>query len=238
MTETEQQPNFNDVLFFMPKSVARRRLSEQLEEEQEKFDREHVPHLAPFAHKHINGVHVHKLRKYFIRTLDVNNDGVINWKDFEQAIETMVPRADAEGDSRLKMLRRSLEKDFEQYWHDLRETGDVNQDGNIDVEEWLDVMDEIVYHLKQEDKFPCWYEGLIKVLFRSHNFMDEHAVSRDEFIGMLGTWSFDEEPAGKAYDYITENGKKNMDYCLFLQFMKEFFTNSDQGHPVNCGLDM
>jgi len=222
----------------MPKSVARRRLSEELEEEQEKFDREHTVHLAPFAHKHITGVHCHKLRKYFIRTLDVNNDGVVNWADFKQAIESMVPLAEANKDSRLGVLRKSLEKDFQQYFADLREKGDVNQDGNIDIEEWLDVMDEIIYHLKKENAFPEWYEGLIKVLFRSHNFNNDRSVSRDEFTDMLKTWSFDEEPSGKAFDYITSNGAKNMDYNLFAQFMKEFLTNGEQGHPVNCGLDM
>jgi Ca2+-binding EF-hand superfamily protein len=237
-TETEQQPDFNDVLFFMPKSVARRRLSEDQEFEKEKFEREHVAHLTPWAHKHINGLDVHKLKKYFVHTLDVNNDGVINWADFEQAIEAMVPQADAEKNSRLKVLRKSLEKDFAQYFRDLCEKGDINQDGNIDIEEWLDVMDEIIYHLKKENTFPEWYTGLIKVLFRSHEFMDKDDASRDEFINLLSTWDFDGEPAGKAYDYITKNGEKKMDYPLFEQFMREFLTNNEQGHPVNCGLDM
>jgi len=239
-TQTEQQPDFNNVLFFMPKSMARRRLSEDQELEKEQCEREylHLAHITPYAHKHINGLDVHKLMKYFVRTLDVNNDGVINWADFEHAIEAMVPLAHAEQDSRLKVLRKSLEKDFAQYFRDLCEKGDINQDGNIDLEEWLDVMDEIVYHLRKENKFPEWYTGLIKVLFRSHEFMDSDDATRKEFIKMLSTWNFDEEPAGKAYDYMTKNGEKKMNYALFEQFMHEFLTNNEQGHPVNCGLDM
>jgi len=163
---------------------------------------------------------------------------VINWKDFELAIENMVPLAEANKDSRLNMMRRGLQKDFEQYFDDLRKEGDINQDGNIDLEEWICVMDDIIDQLKKDNTFPQWYEGLTKVLFRSQDFENDRDVGRDEFIDMLKTWNFEEEPAGKAFDYITQGGTKKMDNCLFSQFMKEFLLNDEQGHPVNCGLDM
>ena len=42
--------------------------------------------------------------------------------------------------------------------------------------------------------------------------------------------------AGKAFDFMTEGGKKKMDYGLFCEFIKKFLTNEEPNHPVNCGL--
>ena len=91
--------------------------------------------------------------------------------------------------------------------------------------------------------------------------LDDRDVLRDEFINMMLTWEIEEEAcksihsslpafcllkypswplvlilAGKAYDFITENGKKKMDYGLFCEFIKKFLTNEEPNHPVNCGL--
>lgn len=126
---------------------------------------------------------------------DTNNDGIVNWLDFEAAVEVdlilkriiiykktllllyilsyqkaIVPKEDAERNSRLKILRKRLEQNFQKYFWDLCEVGDANKDGNIDLEEWLDVMNDIIIHLKQNGKFPEWYEGLHKALFRSNEF--------------------------------------------------------------------
>jgi hypothetical protein len=72
---------------------------------------------------------------------------------------------------------------------------------------------------------------------------------------MLISWDIDESSAEKAYDFITEHGKKRMDcmsieksffvevlFILFLdnlfsEFMKKFFLNETPKHPLNLGLD-
>jgi len=180
---------------------------------------------------------LNKLKRYFSKTLDTNNDGVVNWSDFEAAIENMVPKEQAEKNSRLKILRKRLEQNFQKYFWDLCEVGDANKDGNIDMNEWLDVMNDIIAHLRTNHTFPDWYEGLHKALFRSCEFFDDRNVLRDEFINMLLTWDIDEEAAGKAYDFITEGGKKKMNYELFSEFMKQFFTNDTEGHAINMGMD-
>jgi hypothetical protein len=43
---------------------------------------------------------------------------------------------------------------------------------------------------------------------------DERAVSKSEFANMLLSWDIEEGAAEKAYDFITELGKKKMD-CKF-----------------------
>jgi len=193
--------------------------------------------MSSSLRKQINSVLHKKLCKYYALTLDTNNDGLINWSDFEAAIENIVSKEDAEKNSRLKILRKRLEQNFQKYFWDLCEVGDANKDGNIDLEEWLDVMNDIVLHLKEQNKFPDWYEGLIKALFRSHEFMDDRDVMKDEFVNMLLTWQIEETAGDKAYDYITQSGKKKMNYDLFVEFMKQFLMNDEQGHAVNCGLD-
>jgi len=185
----------------------------------------------------INESLLKKLKKFYSLTLDTNQDGLVNWSDFEAAVENIVPKEHAAKNSRLKILRKRLEQNFQKYFWDLCEVGDANKDGNIDMEEWLDVMNDIITQVKETKSFPEWYEGLHKALFRSNEFYDDRDVLKEEFIIMMDTWNICEEDSGKAYDFITEYGKKKMDYNLFSEFMKQFLTNEQPGHPINMGLE-
>ena len=78
---------------------------------------------------------------------------------------------DANKNSRLKILRKRIEQNFQKYFWDLCAAGDANGDGNIDLDEWLDVMNDIIRQLKETSKFPEWYEGLHKSLFRATEFL-------------------------------------------------------------------
>ncbi|CAF1137646.1 unnamed protein product [Adineta steineri] len=187
--------------------------------------------------EHIPKSSLKKIEQYFTKTLDTNNDGLLNWIDFENILESVVPKADAAKNARLKVLRKRLEDQFKKYFWDLCAVGDANNDGNIDLDEWLDVVNGIISNLKIRNEFPEWFEGLYKALFRATEILDERDVTKDEFANLLISWDIDEASAGKAYDYITEHGKKNMDYNLFLELMKKFFLNEIPDHPSNLGLD-
>lgn len=178
-----------------------------------------------------------KLNKWFAMTLDSNNDGLVNWTDFEKAIEAIVPTEDAKKNARLKILRKRVEQNFQKYFWDLCAAGDANGDGNIDLDEWLDVMNEIIKHVKDTNNFPEWYEGLHKSVFRAHEFFDDRNILKTEFADMMATWNVGEAEAEKAFDFITDLGKKKMDYNLFSELMKKFILNETQGHPLNFGLD-
>jgi len=39
------------------------------------------------------------------------------------------------------------------------------------LDEWLDVMNDIIGGLKDKNEFPEWYEGLHKELFRANEFL-------------------------------------------------------------------
>lgn len=60
---------------------------------------------------------------------------------------------------------------------------------------------------------------------------------REEFVVMMSTWDIDENASKAAFDYVTENGQKKMDYNLFSELLRQFFTNEEQGHVINMGLD-
>lgn len=82
-----------------------------------------------------------------------------------------------------------MEQNFQKYFWDLCEVGDANKDGNIDLDEWLDVMNDIIIHLKENgtflngtkvktvhtfntifSKLKKLFEGLHKALFRANEF--------------------------------------------------------------------
>ena len=55
---------------------------------------------------------------------------------------------------------------------------------------------------------------MMKFVLMIMNFLDERSVLKDEFANMLISWDIDEANAEKAYDFITEHGKKRMDCTL------------------------
>ena len=67
-------------------------------------------------------------------------------------------------------------------------------------------------------------------------FQDDRDIKKSEFVRMMLTWDVSENGAAKAFDFITENGTKKMDYSLFSELMKMFFTFSERNHPINMGL--
>lgn len=42
---------------------------------------------------------------------------------------------------------------------------------SIFIDEWLDVMNDIIGGLKDKNEFPEWYEGLHKALYRANEFL-------------------------------------------------------------------
>ena len=52
---------------------------------------------------------------------------------------------------------------------------------------------------------------------------------------MVSIWCIDVAHADAAFDCITENGKKPMDYNLFSELMKQFFLTTDASSPLNLG---
>jgi len=44
------------------------------------------------------------------------------------------------------------------------------------LDEWLDVMNDIIGGLKDKNEFPEWYEGLHKALFRAHEFLGKQIL--------------------------------------------------------------
>jgi Ca2+-binding EF-hand superfamily protein len=176
-----------------------------------------------------------KLKKWFSMTLDLTGDGVVNWDDFENAVERIVSAEDAKRNARLKILRKRIEQNYQKYFWDLCAAGDANNDGNVDLDEWLDVMDGIVGKLKETNEFPEWFEGLHKALWRSVEFLEERNVQSNEFAEMMAIWNVQSNYAEKAFDFITENGAKKMDYALFSDLMKKYFKCETPGHPLNLG---
>ena len=119
---------------------------------------------------------------------------------YMHTFQNIVPKEDAEKNSRLKILRKRLEQNFQKYFWDLCEVGDANKDGNIDLDEWLDVMNDIIGQVREQNSFPEWYEGLHKGLFRSNEFFDDRDVLKDEFINMMLAWEIDEEAC--KFDFL------------------------------------
>ena len=53
---------------------------------------------------------------------------------------------------------------------------------------------------------------------------------------MMQIWDIGKPGATEAFKYMTQNGTKKMDYALFSDLLKLFFTVQEKDHPANLGL--
>lgn len=44
----------------------------------------------------------------------------------------------------------------------------------IRIDEWLDVMNDVIGGLKEKNQFPEWYEGIHKALYRANEFLGKN----------------------------------------------------------------
>ena len=99
-----------------------------------------------------------KLARYFT-VYDLNDDGMVGLRDFERVLENVrvlhgVEAASSRG--------QSLRGAFLRRWEALRSSADLNEDGEVDLTEWLDYWDVVI---GDDDRYDAEVAAIASMLF-------------------------------------------------------------------------
>lgn len=130
----------------------------------------------------ISDIKKRKLMRLFC-LYDINNDGFLQFKDFEQRIEALLEIKHLSKDS---FLYNKLKNKYFLYWLNLKNEADVNQDAKISIEEWFSYFDRV---LQDQMKYQSEVESIIATMLDIFDSNQDGQLDRDEWQQFLQSYN-------------------------------------------------
>jgi len=164
-----------------------------------------------------------KLEFLFRYRYDVNSDGMINFQDYESVVKKLTSAAAVQpGDK----FYDDTDARQQQTFAFLMEAADKDGDGEISMEEFIEWGMNIGKQM-DGDVIPDDLMTFFKLNWRNTDQNDDGIVDKEEYVAVHKLWDIPERLSGPAFDSLTNNGEKQMDYTLYLDVSKRFFSSYD-----------
>ena len=162
-------------------------------------------------------------RKFHI--FDANGDGYVQRDDFDLIIANLLALRGLSADSE---AGKAVSAQYEDYWQTLQQFADVNQDQQVNLEEWM------TYHAAALDfEQVLATEGeegnlrpFAEVLFQMLDANDDGQISGDEYCEFLQAYKVDEGTARQTFEHLDPQG-------LGYLTLDQLFTLVDQFYGSN-----
>jgi|GEM_PF-716954 len=167
-----------------------------------------------------------KFRHYFDMT-DANNDGVVTKADFELAAEeTRKQLGLTEGTAEAEQLLVSVMS----YWESLAQHADVNHDGQIELQEWLDHWGHVVASQEMINQLVGGYGQTVLAVYDRDN---DGRLTYEDFSAYYLGHQIPEENCKLAFAKMDADGDSYVDNDEFYNTAMQFFTSDDADAPGN-----
>jgi len=164
-----------------------------------------------------------KLEFLFRYRYDVNSDGMINFEDYESVVKKLTSAAAVQpGDKFYDDTDARQQETFAI----LMESADKDGDGSISMDEFIEWGMNIAKRMEGE-KLPNDLMKFFKLNWRNTDQNDDGMVDRDEYVAVHKLWDVPAKLSGPAYDSLTNNGEKPLDFNHYLEISKRFFSTYD-----------
>jgi len=114
---------------------------------------------------------------YYFRFFDKDNSGFIDLDDFPILHKDILKYTGWDADS---MYARLTDEIHELFIETIKEKADHDNDGRVDLEEWLDLWSHLIYGSMAMGDFPLWLQMLPRVLFSIIDKKDDHLIDEEE----------------------------------------------------------
>lgn len=144
-----------------------------------------------------------KLAKRFY-LFDHDRTGRIGWSDVRRVLENVLEISGWAMDSnqRAELLRQGHTG-----WQLLAAAADINDDGEVDLEEWYAFYARHIYPAASETgTLPGWLRTLNDLSFAAMDANRDGRISRDEYRQLLGAYGVDGEGLDDSFAHIDTDG--------------------------------
>nr|KAG5707295.1 hypothetical protein BaRGS_000069 [Batillaria attramentaria] len=107
---------------------------------------------------------------------DSNKDGVIDSKDFVDAIEK-ISQLHHWGKCDKKYAEAKEQLDV--IWDGLRIEADKNKDAMVKIDEWIDMWEKVLAKVEAGGSFPVWQEKYIEFMFYANDTSGDGLIDKE-----------------------------------------------------------
>lgn len=166
--------------------------------------------------------------------LDIDQNGVIEYKDFHHVIEQLAEaRGYGEDDPRYQRLLGSNQG----LWIALQNFCDVDEDGEITTDEWLNYHAAALYRAHEFDHLVPGFEttlGAFTAFLRELLDSDgDGVVTRDDYLELSRAHNIDDTEAEATFKAIDRNGDGRLTLDEVSTLVRDFYLCDDPSAPGN-----
>jgi len=151
-------------------------------------------------------------------------DPMINYDDYEAVVKQLTSAAAVQpGDKFYDDTVINQQETFAI----LMEHADKDGDGAITMEEFTEWGLRVGQQLMAGGDIPEETMNFFKLTWRNTDQNGDGVVDREEYIAVHKLWDVPRKLSGPAFDSMTNNGEKELDFDLYLDISKRYFTTYD-----------
>lgn len=167
-----------------------------------------------------------KLTRYF-RVYDVDDDGRIARPDFERVVENVRALYGADPHS---TVHRGLQQDYLRRWEALRASADADDDGGVDLGEWLAYWAGV---LDDEARYQAEVASVAHKLFEIFDTDQDGVLGPDEFCNFYGVYGLKSALARQVFLDLDADGDGIVTHEELMEMAHEFYRSDDPAAPGN-----
>lgn len=167
-----------------------------------------------------------KLTRYF-RVHDVDDDGRVARPDFERVVEN-VRMLHGVGENSPE--HQALRDAYLQRWEALRASADADNDGGVDLDEWLAYWDGV---LADEKRYQAEIASVTDHLFELFDDDADGELGADEFCNFYGVYGLKSAEARQVFLDLDLDGDGVVTREELSEMADQFYRSDDPDAPGN-----
>ena len=157
---------------------------------------------------------------------DANGNGTVEQADFEQIFHNFAAARDlSPGTPEYDLLNAKFMED----WEHLRKDADKNNDGKVELEEWLE-------HGDRRINSPDMYQTVIDLANQTFELLDLNGngvISMEEHKIACRSWRLSEQIAEQIFPKLDLNGDGSISKEEFVELVRQFHHSDNPNDPGN-----
>lgn len=167
-----------------------------------------------------------KLTRYF-RLYDVDDDGRVARPDFERVVENVRQLHGAQEGS---ADHRGLREGYLARWRSLAASADVDQDGGVDLAEWLAYWDGV---LADDARYDAEVSEVAGRLFEVFDTDEDGVLGADEFVNFYAVYGLKSALARQVFLDLDADGDGRLTLVELVDMARQFYRSDDPEAPGN-----
>ncbi len=168
----------------------------------------------------LTGLQRKKLTRKF-RIYDVDDDNRIGPGDFERVVENVRILHGLATDS---PGHEALRDGFVRRWESLRTSADVDQDGSVDLAEWLDYWDQVI---ETDEEYEAVVTTVEARFFEIFDTDGDGVLGADEFCDFYGVYGLHSALARRVFLDLDVDGDAVVSRGELMEMVHQFYRSSD-----------